>query len=36
MAYKVLDEYVEIEEQILTSPEREGFTAIEWGGAVVK
>lgn len=36
MAYKALDEYVEIEEQILSSPEREGFTVIEWGGAEVK
>ncbi len=35
MAYKPLEEYTEIEEQILSSPERTGFTAVEWGGAKV-
>ena len=35
MAYKPLEEYTEIEEQILSSPERTGFTAVEWGGGKV-
>lgn len=35
MAYKPLKEYKEIEEQILSSPKRTGFTAVEWGGAKV-
>ncbi len=36
MAWKALDEPVEIEAQELTAPEREGFTLVEWGGAEVK
>lgn len=36
MAYKPSDEFVEIEPQHLTSPERRGFTVIEWGGTEVK
>jgi len=36
MAWQASDEYVEIEEQILTSAEREGFTVVEWGGGEVK
>lgn len=36
MAYKVSDEFVEIEEQNLTAPERCGFTVVEWGGTEVK
>ena len=36
MAYKASEEYIEIEAQELTSPEREGFTVIEWGGTEVK
>ncbi|MDD4163838.1 MAG: hypothetical protein PHD46_02595 [Eubacteriales bacterium] len=35
MAYKPLDEYVEIEEQELNTFKREGFTVIEWGGTSV-
>lgn len=35
MAYKPLDEYVEIEEQELTPFVREGFTVVEWGGCRV-
>lgn len=36
MAWKPLDEPVEIESQEFTSPERAGFVAVEWGGAEVK
>lgn len=36
MAYMATDEYVEIEEQELTAPERNGFTVVEWGGTEVK
>ena len=36
MAYKASDEYVDIEAQELTAPNREGFTVIEWGGTEVK
>ncbi len=36
MAYKSSDEYIEIEAQELSAPEREGFTVIEWGGTQVK
>lgn len=35
MAWHSADEAVEIEEQELTSPERVGFTVVEWGGAEV-
>ena len=33
MAWKPLDKAVDIEPQVLTAPERRGFTAVEWGGA---
>ena len=36
MTYKVSNEYVEIEAQELSSPERTGFVAVEWGGAKVR
>lgn len=36
MAWKPLQEYREVPEQILSSPEREGFTVVEWGGCEVK
>ena len=36
MAYKASNEYVEIEEQKLVCPERNGFVAVEWGGTEVK
>ena len=36
MSYKALDEEVNIEPQILTSPERSGFVLVEWGGTEVK
>ena len=36
MAWKGVDEFVKIEPQTLTSPERNGFTVIEWGGSELK
>ena len=36
MAWQALDTFVEIEEQVLIAPMREGFTAVEWGGTEVK
>ncbi len=35
MAYKATDTEVEIEPQPLSSPERTGFTVIEWGGSII-
>ena len=35
MAFKPLNEPVEIKEQELVSPERIGFTVVEWGGTQV-
>ncbi len=36
MAWKGVDEFIEIEPQALTPPERNGFTVIEWGGSEIK
>jgi len=36
MAWQALDAFVEIEEQELSCPMREGFTVVEWGGTEVK
>ncbi len=36
MAFKPLDEYVEIPEQKLETFERKGFAVVEWGGAEMK
>ena len=36
MVYKALDEFVEIEEPVLSAFERNGFTVIEWGGIEIK
>lgn len=36
MQYKPLDEYVEVKEQKLVTPERKGFTVVEWGGTEIK
>ncbi len=33
MTFRASDTYVEMEPQVLTAPEREGFVAVEWGGA---
>lgn len=36
MAWKGVNDFVEIPEQMLTAPERTGFTVVEWGGTEVK
>lgn len=36
MQYKPLDEYIEVKEQKLETPERNGFTVVEWGGSEIK
>ena len=36
MEYKPLDEKVDIVPQKLTSPVRNGFTVVEWGGTLIK
>jgi len=36
MAWKPLSAPVEIPEQTLTAPARQGFTAVEWGGTEIK
>ncbi len=35
MTYKASDEYVDLPEQELTSPERKGFCVVEWGGSAL-
>lgn len=34
MDYEGLDEYVEVEPQEIVTPQRNGFVAVEWGGAL--
>jgi hypothetical protein len=36
MAYKALDNYIEVPEQRLSTFNRSGFAAVEWGGTEVK
>ena len=36
MEYKGLDKPIEVKEQQLTTPTREGFVAVEWGGTEIK
>lgn len=36
MTYKGLDRKIEVEEQKLETPKREGFVAVEWGGTEIK
>lgn len=36
MDWKALDEKIEIKEQELITPERKGFTVVEWGGTELK
>lgn len=36
MQYKPLNKYIEVKEQKLTTPERKGFTVVEWGGTKIK
>jgi len=36
MEFKVLEEPLEVQEQQLETPERTGFTVVEWGGTEIK
>ena len=36
MDYKPLENKIDVEEQILQTPKREGFTVVEWGGSLIK
>jgi hypothetical protein len=36
MTYKLLDKEIEVKEQELVTPERTGFTVVEWGGTEMK
>lgn len=36
MQFKPLNEYIEVQEQELTTPQRNGFTVVEWGGTEIK
>ena len=36
MQYKAVDDYIEIKEQKIETPKREGFVAVEWGGTEIK
>ncbi len=36
MTFKASEEFVEVKEQQLSAPKRDGFVAVEWGGAEVK
>ena len=36
MDYKPLDKMINVEEQILETPQREGSTVVEWGGSLIK
>lgn len=36
MAWKALDEQIEIEPQVFVKPERKGFVLVEWGGREIK
>lgn len=36
MQYKPLDKYMEVKEQKLVTPDRNGFTVVEWGGTEIE
>jgi len=36
MDYKALDEEIEVKEQVLETPARNGFVVVEWGGSELK
>jgi hypothetical protein len=36
MVYKPLDKPVEINAQVINTPERKGFTVVEWGGSEIR
>ena len=36
MTFKGLDNPIDVKEQKLVTPERNGFVAVEWGGTEIK
>lgn len=36
MDFKPLEDKINVKEQILTTPTRNGFTVVEWGGSIIK
>lgn len=36
MLFKGLDKETSVTEQVITTPKREGFTVVEWGGSILK
>lgn len=36
MQYKALDKPIKVSEQVLETPNRVGFTVVEWGGTIIK
>ena len=36
MAYAALEKPVDVPEPVLHTPERKGFTVVEWGGTEIK
>ena len=36
MTFKGLESPIDVKEQVLISPTREGFVAVEWGGTEIK
>ena len=36
MEYKPIDNLIDIKEQKLVTPKREGFTVVEWGGSIIE
>ena len=36
MTFKGLNEPIDVKEQKLTTPERKGFVAVEWGGTEIQ
>jgi hypothetical protein len=36
MQYKALDKPITVQEQVLETPNRVGFTVVEWGGTIIK
>lgn len=36
MTFKGLDNPIDVKEQELVTPERNGFVAVEWGGTEIK
>ena len=36
MDWKGLDEIIEVKEQHLEKPSRDGYTVVEWGGSEIK